>query len=80
MEYVFKSCHFSDSAVLRIQNDILCYLNSVRFHTVDHMILLNFLEHHILICCIFLNVFKCYVADQTHSLVIHSESLFLLPS
>ena len=79
----YKSAHSTESALLRVHNDIMCAVDqhkglllilldlSAAFDTVDHNILMSFLENHIGIGGTALNLLRSYLSDRTQCVSIN---------
>jgi len=77
MQSAYRKGHSTETALLRVHNDIVCAVDkghgvclilldlSAAFDTVDHTILLTFLEEHIGLEGPPLNVFKSYLTHRT---------------
>ena len=73
----YRSGHSTETALLRVHNDILRIINngngvflvlldlSAAFDTVDHTILLSFLENHIGLKGTVLQMFHSYLLDRS---------------
>jgi hypothetical protein len=97
MQSAYKPCHSTETALLHVKNDILSAIDKksgvflalidlrAAFHTVDHEILLTFLEHTIGIKGSALNWFKSYLSGRTQCISIDNvmshlaELLFGVP-
>jgi len=97
MQSAYKPCHSTETALLRVKNDILSAIDkksgvflalidlSAAFDTVDHEILLTFLEHTIGIKGSALNWFKSYLSGRKQRISIDNvmshlaELLFGVP-
>jgi hypothetical protein len=86
MQSAYKSYHSTETALLRVQNDILCNIDkkqstilvlldlSAAFDTIDHNILFHLLEHRLGITGTALQWFISYLTLRTQSVMINGES------
>jgi hypothetical protein len=77
MQSAYKRYHSTETALLSVQNDILRFIDdgkhvllvlldlSAAFDTVNHSILLSFLENHVGVTGSALNMFRSYFMDRT---------------
>jgi hypothetical protein len=77
MQSAYKQGHSTETALLRVHNDILQAVDegnrvflilldlSAAFDTVDHSILLSFLEDYIGLSDAVLNIFRTYLEYRT---------------
>ena len=84
MQSAYKSGHSTETALLRVHNDImmavdkkkhvfLVLLNlSAAFDTVDHEILLHFLKEHVGLSGSVFHMFETYLKDHTQWVSIHN--------
>ena len=82
MQSAYKQFHSTETALLKVKDDILKAMDntsgiylalidlSAAFDTVDHDILLNFLQEHIGICGTAWNWFKTYLTGRTQQVSI----------
>ena len=78
----YRKGHSTETALLRVQSDILCAVDqgkaaylilldlSAAFDTIDHDILLGYMETHLGICGTVLNWFQSYLCNRMQSVVI----------
>ncbi len=83
MQSAYKEAHSTETALLRVQNDILTALDqrkgvylilldlSAAFDTVDHELLLSFLHNHVGLRGSVLDFFRSYLSDRTQCVSIH---------
>ena len=83
MQSAYKKSHSTETALLRIHNDIISSIDrgkgvflilldlSAAFDTVDHHILLSFLENHIGLHGTVLNLFRSYLTGRTQCVSIN---------
>ena len=82
LQSAYKSCHSTESAIVKVRSDILENISnrkvtdlilldlSAAFDTVDHVILLNRLEHRFGITANALNWFSEYLTNRTQQVII----------
>ena len=80
----YRKFHSTETALLRVQNDILCSIDkgkhvflilldlSAAFDTVDHSILLAFLHDFIGLSGTALNILRSYLLNRTQKVSIHN--------
>ena len=86
LQSAYKSYHSTETALVRVQNDILRSLDrkngtvlvlldlSAAFDTIDHNTLFDLLEHRLCITGSALHWFKSYLTDRTQSVTIDGVS------
>ena len=86
MQSAYKPNHSTESALIRIQNDILRELDkrhgmvlvlldlSAAFDTIDHQILLKRLEDQLGICGTVLSWFASYLSDRSSAISINKQT------
>ena len=84
MQSAYRSGHSTETALLRVQNDVVRSVDkgqgvflilldlSAAFDTVDHGILLSFLEHHVGVKGTALDLFRSYLTCRTQCVAIES--------
>ena len=84
MQSAYKSFHSTETALLRVQNDLLMAMHqgkmsalilldlSAAFDTIDHGLLLNRMEKRFQICGSALAWFKSYLSDRAQSVQIEN--------
>ena len=77
MQFAYKEAHSTETALLQVQNDILSTMDekkgvllilldlSAAFDTVDHHLLLSFLETHVGLRGSVLNLLRMYLTDHS---------------
>ena len=85
MQSAYKQFHSTETALIRVQNDILVNMDKKRgvilvlldlsaaFDTIDHATLLDVLQHRLGISGTALEWFKSYLSGRTQSVAIGSE-------
>lgn len=86
MQSAYRSHHSTETALVRVCNDILCAVDerkavililldlSAAFDTIDHEILIDRLRHRLGISGTSLEWFRSYLADRTQSIHIQGET------
>ena len=84
-QLIYRTHHSTESALLRVNNDILCALDlheevilvlldlSAAFDTIDHSILFSRLEHRFGIRGIALDWIKSYFSDRSQRVIIGDQ-------
>ena len=84
MQSAYKSGHSTETALLRVHNDIMMAVDkkkhvflvlldlSAAFDTVDHEILLHFLKEHVGLSGSVFRMFETYLKDRTQCVSIHN--------
>lgn len=86
MQSAYKKLHSTETALIRVQNDILTNLDhkcgvilvlldlSAAFDTIDHITLFHQLQHRLGISDTALNWFRSYLSDRTQSVSVENAS------
>ena len=84
MQSAYKSGHSTETALLRVHNDIMMAVDkkthvflvlldlSAAFDTMDHEILLHFLKEHVGLSGSVFRMFETYLKDRTQCVSIHN--------
>ena len=84
MQSAYKPCHSTETALLKVHNDILCQLDkgqgvylalldlSAAFDTVDHEVLLELLESYVGIEGTALSLFRSYLTQRSQCVVVEN--------
>ena len=85
MQSAYKQCHSTETALIKVQNDILMNLDNKRgvilvlldlsaaFDTIDHSILLDQLHQRLGISGVALEWFRSYLSGRTQSVSVENE-------
>ena len=83
MQSAYKEAHSTETALVRVQNDILASIDkgkgvfvvlldlSAAFDTVDHVLLINFLKDHVGIRGPALNLLSTYLTDRSQRVCVN---------
>ena len=91
MQSAYKQNHSTETAIIRVQNDILMNLDKKRgvllilldlsasFDTIDHNVLFDQLSTRLGIQGTVLSLFKSYLSNRTQSVIIDDKSSSPVP-